>query len=689
MKKTILTKIVILAGLGLLSMTGFGQEEVDTSEPILDPEPRFECNFIGIDQEFILHFKNESALSIEFNETPSNPLQVLDQNNNVVAVLTDKNNAVALPTYQHYALQGLNTCGEVGVFYTFNTIPKINHEGFGLPGKIYSEWIKNFSEGSTQRTIDFLQENETLSALEKLLVIQEYYYGGDLAIAYRDNATNNGRDPTPLEGLLDSVLVNDPPFWTWINNDIDVVIWQEETTDCLCKTSWGFNNNSPIPGPGPVNTHSIFLKTHDTPYRWFEHYIDHPGKVHKGGSDRYTEYRNATKGAAKILDGKMYMKGSHSDSFQQKFPDPSNASSAYRTYIGYTLACENKQEQDDNCMCRDRILEYTASYVTSVSTNAKENTPCFLCGSGFAAYAQAEDWAILTLSSKKQGLKIVDAGRANSKSEINVTTNKNWNIKIIDLAASVAAVAVTGGTSALIDSSLIKRAASDLTYLINNPPNFGGGSTYNSGGNELLGGCGSEYAVQLRPNDPTAIMIHSYGAFDLGGHTKWLSTAHIESDDYLAAYIDYKETDECCNEEVFNWVVGVNGGQQNEQALRCVNSFFQSRPVNISPKYPNSLQDLWWTGNHEYGSEVSNYCTPQYFEAFVVKSDGDILPIGTEYFVSSILTGAILKSETTTSEITLGELKLLLANEGNFRHSFYSLKLVSDNEVAYLKIYID
>jgi hypothetical protein len=688
MKTKSLTKMVMLAGLVLLGITGFGQEEVDTSEPILDPEPRFECNFISIDQEFILHFKNESALSIEFNETPSEPLQILDKNNNLVATLDQRTNAVPLPTYQHFAIQGTNSCGEVGVFYTFNTIPQINHEGFGLPAKIYEEWTSHFDSESTTRTIDFLRANESLSSLEKLLVLQEYYYDGDLAISHREGNGLDNDTPPLLGGLLDSILLNDEIFWGRINDDIDIVVWGEETNDCLCKTSWGFNNNSPIPGPGPVNTHSIFLKAHDTPYSWFEHDIDHPSKVHKGGSNRYTEYRNATKGAAKILDGKMYMKGSHSDRYQQKFPDPAQSTSTYRTIIGYTLACENQQEQDDNCMCNDRVLEYTASYVTAVSTNAKENTPCFLCGNGWSAYAQAEDWAILTLSSKKQGIKIVDAGRANSKSEKNTTVNKDWNIKMIDLAASVTAVLVTGGTSALVDSALIKRSAEDIKYLINNPPNYGGGGTYNSSGNELLGGCGSEYSVTLRPNDPTSIIIHSYGAFDLGGHTKWESTAHIQSDDYLAAYIDYKETDECCNEEVFNWVIGVNGAQQNEQALRCVNSFFQSRPVNISPKYLN-MPFLYWTGNHEYGSEVSNYCPPQYFEAFVVKSDGDILPIGTEYFVSSILTGAILKSETTTSEITLGELRLLLANEGNFRHSFYSLKLVSDNEVAYLKIYID
>ncbi len=681
MKNKILTKMVVLVGLVLLSMTGFGQEDVDNSEPILDPEPRFECNFIGIDQEFILHFKNESALSIEFNETPNQPLQILDKDNNIVAVLGSKNNAVPLKTFQYYAIQGVNSCGEVGVFYTFNTIPKINHEGFGLPAKIYDEWTTHFNSESTARTIDFLRANENLSALEKLFLIQEYYYDGDLAIAHRDGNGLDNDTPPLLGGLLDSILLNDEIFWDRINDDIDIVVWGEETNDCHCKTTWG--------KVGPVNLHTEFLKTHNTPYRWFEHLVDHPSKVHKGGSNRYTEYRNATKGAAKILDGKMYMKGSHWDTYSQKFPDPAQATSAYRTYIKYNLACENAQEQDDNCMCNDRVLEYTASYVTSLSTNAKENSPCFLCGTGsWAAYAQAEDWAILTLSSKKQGIKIVDAGRAYSKSEKHTTANKDWNNKIIDLAASVTAIAVTGGTSALVDSALIKRSAEDIKYLINNPPNYGGGSTYNSGGNELLGGCGSEYSVTLRPNDPTNIMIHSYAGFDLGGHTKWESTAHIQSDDYLAAYMDYKETDECCNEEVFNWVIGVNGAQQNEEALRCVNSFFQSRPVNINPKYPNQ-PFLYWTGNHEWGFERSDNCPDDYFEAFVVKYDDDILPIGTEYFISSILTGNVLKTAKTSTVLTLGQLKQQIASDSSFRHSFYSLKLVSNNEVEYLKIYID
>ncbi len=685
MKNNNLTKTVMLAGLVFLGMSIFGQEEVDTSEPILDPEPRFECNFIGIDQEFILHFKNESALSIEFNTTPSEPLLILDKDNNLVATLDQRTNAIPLPTYQHFAIQGTNSCGEVGVFYTFNTIPQINHEGFGLPAKIYTEWASHFNTENTTRTIDFLRTNKTLSSLEKLLVIQEYYYYGDLAIAHREDSDLDNDNPPLLGGLLDSILLNDPPFWDRINDDIDVVVWGEPTNDCHCKTSWNTSNNK----PGPLNTQSIYLQKHNSPFKWFEHFVDHPSKVHKGGSNRYTEYRNAIKGAAKILDGKMYMKGSHSDRYQQKFPDPAQSSSTYRTIIGYTLACENQQEQDDNCMCNDRVLEYTASYVTAVSTNAKENTPCFLCGNGWSAYAQAEDWAILTLSSKKQGIKIVDAGRANSKSEKNTTVNKDWNMKMIDLAASVTAVLVTGGTSELVDSALIKRSAEDIKYLINNPPNYGGGGTYNSGGNELLGGCGSEYAVTLRPNDPTYIMIHSYGAFDLGGDTKWESTAKIHSKDYLAGYLDYKKTEECCSEEVFNWVIGVNDAQENVDALRCINAFFQLRPLNITPKDPNSVHDLWWTGQDEWGNGVSDKCPADYFEAFVVQNNDDILPIGTEYSVSSILNGNVLQRGSIPTPLTLGELKQQIASDGSLRHSFYSLKLISHNEVQYLKIYID
>jgi len=684
MKKAILMKMVILVGLVLLSMTGFGQEEVDTSEPILDPEPRFECNFIGIDQEFILHFKNESALSIEFNTTPSEPLLILDKDNNLVATLDQRTNAVALPTYQHFAIQGTNSCGEVGVFYTFNTIPQINHEGFGLPAKIYTEWTAHFNTESTARTIDFLRTNESLSSLEKLLVLQEYYYDGDLAIAHREDTDLENDNPSLWGGLFDSILLNTPVFWDRINDDIDVVVWGEPTNDCHCKTSWGFSNNR----PGPVNTHSIYLKKKFSPFKWYEHQVDHPAKDHRGGSKRYAEYRNATKGAAKMLDGKLYMKGSHSDDFKKKFPDPAQATSAFRTIIGYTLACENQQEQDDNCMCNDRVLEYTASYVTDVSTTAHK-VSCGTCGWGWAAYAQAEDWAILTLSSKKQGIKIVDAGRAYSKSERQVTVNHNYTNKIIDLAASVTAVLVTGGKSALLDSALIKRSAEDIKYLINSSPTFGNGSSYSSGGNELLGGCGSEYSVTLRPNDPTNIIIHSYGAFDLGGHTNWESTAKIHSKDYLAGYLDYKKTDECCSEEVFNWVIGVNDAQENVDALRCINSFFQLRPLNITPKDPNNVRDLWWTGQDEWGSGVSSKCPPDYFEAFVVQSDDDILPIGTEYFVSSILTGKVLRTESLNTPLTLGELKQQIATDGSFRHSFYSLKLISNNEVQYSKIYID
>jgi hypothetical protein len=111
--------------------------------------------------------------------------------------------------------------------------------------------------------------------------------------------------------------------------------------------------------------------------------------------------------------------------------------------------------------------------------------------------------------------------------------------------------------------------------------------------------------------------------------------------------------------------------------------------LNITPKDPNSPWDLWWTGQDEWGSGVSDKCPPDYFEAFIVQDDDDSLPIGTEYFVSSILTGNILMSASLDSPLTLGELKQQIASDGSFRHSFYSLKLVSNNEIQYLKIYID
>lgn len=84
-------------------------------------------------------------------------------------------------------------------------------------------------------------------------------------------------------------------------------------------------------------------------------------------------------------------------------------------------------------------------------------------------------------------------------------------------------------------------------------------------------------------------------------------------------------------------------------------------------------------------SSDSNLELPDYFEVFVVQKDDDILPVGTEYFVSSMLTGSVLKSETTQNEITLGDLKRLLASEGSFRHSFYALKLINNNEVKHPK----
>jgi hypothetical protein len=656
-----------------------GENEEDANLTIPEFEPMFDCTFTGVKQHFVIHLENESILSIDFSEEPSEPLKIYDQNNVFVGTLTKQNNQIKLPTYKHYAIQGINSCGESGVFFTFSTIPQINHKAFGLPMNIYNKWTKNFGEGQTKRTVDFLRENETLTDLEKLLVIQEYYFDGDLAMVTRNEEDYDYDEDFPLEfgfGDLDGVILK-AIDWTRINGLIDFVVWQNESNNCRCKTSWGDD--------GPENTHSIFLTAHTTPFRWFEHYVDHPGKTHWGHSDFYGVYKNEIKGAAKRLNAVFQVKRSGSDTYKKQFPE-NGAGTDRKTFITYTLACENNQRQDDNCLCDDRILEYQASYSNSLSTNASR------WGSfgGFAATAQAEDWAVLTLSSKKQGLKVVDAGRASSKSERNATINSEYNNRIIDVAATLAKayLATQTGTTAFIDSTLINQTADDIKYLINNSRMNGGGINSGSGGNELLGGCGTERTVELRPNDPMTITIHSFAGFELYGHTRWKTSAAIESNCYLAAYIDYKKTDECCNEEVLNWVIGVNDIQQNINALRCINSYFRSRPTNLPRQYPNT-PFLEITGNNEWGYLVSDFCPPDYFEAFVVQEDDDILPIGTEYFLSSMLTGSVLKSETSQNEITLGDLKRLLASEGSFRHSFYSLKLVKNNEVQHLKIYID
>jgi|GEM_PF-3512190 hypothetical protein len=372
----------------------------------------------------------------------------------------------------------------------------------------------------------------------------------------------------------------------------------------------------------------------------------------------------------------------------------------------YNLNCEDKDLQRDDCMCDDQILYVGASHHSDLTAKG-DKVRCVGCGNGYAYNAKVEEWAFLTKSSMKTGMGILDGGRLYAQNWASVTPNKDWQYAWFDLAANLLVTAgklSLGDSTAWADSGSIVRAVNSIKTLATKSPNIKEGGTDGASASGTLIGGGSStagYSVRLRPNDPTFITIHSFAAHFMNGHTKYEAKVSINSRNWLAGYLQYQKNDECCAEEYFNWVIGVNDIAENEQALRQVNTFIKSNNPRSTPLFPNRF-DLEYTGNNEF-SILNRYttigpgyqtslCPPNYFSSYsrianTPLVDSDILPIGSAYSVTEILGGVVVNSGSTATQMTLSSLKTKVLNNSALRHGYYSLKITVNGLDQQLKIF--
>lgn len=715
MKIKNIKQMVMLAGLVLLGLTHYGQHEneresfFDSSKLSGDPPPLMtECFSQGIKQSFVLHFAEESALVLHLHEDPIYPITVQSANNTTLTHINSTNTVIPLSKFSNYKVKSLNSCGDEVVLLDVSTTPVGIGGSFGLPQKLYDQLARNSTDGQDRTILDFLSSNEVLNKVEKLLVLQNYYFDGDLAYAklpsdYEDDIpTEHGGGP--FGHLGDSIILDLEDGYDRLGDIIDAVIWANSDKNCLCKATF----------PNALGDHSVRERKHlrnpsdPASFNWFEHkytWAKHYWPSSKG-NHKVWWWHDWNKGAIRNHEADIYMKRVGSDKAGSwKRPDATNAASPYRTYLQYNLNCESKERQKDDCMCEDRVLYLGANYTTEINAGGGKLN-CFGCGRGYAWQASGEDWAFLTKSSQKTGMGILDGGRLKVVAWDQVSPNTDWDRAWLDLAKNLLLTAgqvVLKDSTAWADSGAIARVFDNIKTLATTNLVVGvSGQAASANGALISGGAGTAgYTVNLLPNDPTWITIHSYASHYLTGHTKYEADIRINSYDWIAGYLDYKKTDECCTEEFFNWVIGVNDIAQNEHALRQVNQFIKSKNPRLRPQFPNQV-DLEFTGHNEFchitpsttiGPKYEgNLCPPEYFSSFARTSrdnspvDSDILPAGTLYQVANMLDGAVATQGSTTYDMTLGALKHQVLQNGALRHGYYSLKLTVNNEVYYLKI---
>jgi len=268
--------MAVLAGLVLLNFTSDGQTEeesyFDSSRLLGNPPTSIsECHSQGIKQSFVLHFREESALVLDLHEGPIYPITIQSSNGTTISSINATSTVVALPKFSHYKVKSFNSCGDEVVLLDVRTTPVKIGGSFGLPQKLYDQLAKNSRDGQDRTILDFLSTNEVLNKVEKLYIIQNYYFGGDLASAKlpldtdEDIPTENGGGP--FGHLGDSVLLDVQDGFRRLGDLVDTLVWSEPSRNCLCKATF----------PDAPADHSVMERKHlrnpsdPNTFNWFEH----------------------------------------------------------------------------------------------------------------------------------------------------------------------------------------------------------------------------------------------------------------------------------------------------------------------------------------------------------------------------------------------------------------------------------
>lgn len=616
------------------------------------------CAFSVIEQIMVLQFPEQCVLYLDFLETPQQLIEVFDDQGILVYSNTELKLNIVLKKYRKYSVKTTNSCGDELVLRTISTFPNTSRKSFVLPTKTYYAITKKLQYEDERTLFEFAKSSKDLNSIEKLFLIQEYYLDGDFS-----NLKEDIYELCP--GLLGGI--DDLTEWGRLGDFIKEYVYKEPDRNCMCKTAQPFANYGHKQGNIPIQING---------YRAFSPEISYQNKEYKARK-RFFYWRDTTTGAAKSQRVKQYMRGSHTKTEVAAFPESSSSSSPNQTSITFTMLCEDEFGISNDCMCPDRKLVVFADYATDVRAFA-DKVNCTSSGSGYAASAQVEDWAILTKNSKKTEIGIIDAGRIKVHDESYISHNPEFKIQVINVVAEglKAYVQVTGGGK--FDNQTIEDLKDALEGLLLTPPHSGGGNGVSSGLAYLIDN--KSTTLELLPNDPTFVTVHSYSYHRLSGHTKWRAETWLKSSVGLAGYLKYKETAECCNENQYSYIIAGQKPSDYYNRLKGVNSFF--RNAGFKDNFPNKY-GYQVTDEHHYGDYSSNLCPPN----FGLIQPITILPTNTTYSVRSVLTGELLKVEKTRTALEYRSIGNLVTLDNSFNSGIYYIELVINGNLQQIKIY--
>lgn len=645
-----------------LSYVSFSQEieNEDELEDFSDDVYYAPCEGVQFEQWYALNFNQNSMLFFDLKEVPDNPFEVYDESGVLVFTSSDLHSSVTVEKYKNYSVRSMNSCNEIVEYFEVSTFPSNTKKSMVVPTKLYKFITSKLKSESEVTLWEYALESDALTASEKMHLIQEYYLDGDIS-NLGDDLINGIGGIEGTEGDLIEALLNDGRFGEMVK----LYVFPIPDQNCMCKTVQPRSN--------------YFHKTSGEEfalngYKQFQSYKSYENREYKA-KKRYFYWRDSTTGAAKSQRVKQYMKGSHNKTEVASFPEMLQAGTPNQTTISFTLLCESKSGEKDACMCDNRKVIIHSNYTSSVKAEANKLN-CTFCGSGYSAFAQVEDLAVLTKTSLKTKMGILDAGRVLVYDRHHVSHNPQWKIELHDVIFGIVKAYYGSQSSGTFVPSLFEPLHKQIQALLNTPMHTGGGSGTSSGRAELIDY--TNKAITLLPNDPTDITLHSFSRHELSGHTKWKAETWVSSSMALAGYMRYQETEECCNENQYSYIIAGQHQSDYLNKLTGVNHFLKNGgfPLNFPNKFGYQITD-----EHHFDNFSSSKCSPLYNSPIAPQ----VIPKNTPFTIKDLMTGETRHTGVTLEDIQNGSLGELVQREGDLTPGFYVLEFLINGQLYHYK----
>ncbi len=520
MKTKILTKMVMLAGLVLLSLTNYGQDYLPTL----------------ISKSTILYGdKVYASIEVEYPEVVSFiEYRLPNTEENSVAYNLGNNNFLAselplgynIPVYANNQFGQKIKIGEIETYWD-------DESSIEVSGKLFDA-LAYWSMNVEQPLSSYIMSMPGVSKFERIAFYQKYF------LANMDFNTNNpGTDPPVFDDWMgpDGIKSNDLP------------VMYEQIGPCHCKKVMRTTALiEDMKGLIQVNQLDPLTTNHSRGY-----FGEGPDVYHH----LQTSYVGPSHDFNFHVEGKK--RGLGSRKHEESNLDTTNTIKFANNYakMGINLICEKGAtgEVPDSCNCKKEVHLH---YQYNVNLSANAHTPSCFCTASKNAFADVEDYATVVLVNAGKA-EVLESHGAGASANQSMTRNPEFYTLPLSLGLNTArAVKDTNGilASKYLDT-VINQVGRLLTlepWLINTSGSANRNYPYFD----------SKKVVMLEINKPLELIMYSATRTEAGGKRSFESDARAISNYSMSMILPLnnttKEKKYCCSKKYANYQLFSHGG---------------------------------------------------------------------------------------------------------------------------------